>query len=71
MFWGGSGEAAAAGEGVATAEDEGFGEVGVVRAEREWGVVHEAVEEVRVAAAGRGDRGDVGVEEEIRWDGGL
>ncbi|GMN43351.1 hypothetical protein TIFTF001_012555 [Ficus carica] len=67
----GGGEAAAAGEGVAAAEEEGFGEViGGGGAEREGGVVHEAVEEVRVGVAGGGDRGELGVEEEIGGRGG-
>ena len=62
---------AAVREGVAATEDDGFDEVGVERAEREWGVVHVLVEEVKVVTARRGDGGEVGVEEEVGGDGGF
>jgi len=57
-------ETAAAGEWVAAVEDQGFSEAvcGVRWAERERRVVHVAVEELWVVAAGGGDGGDVGVD---------
>lgn len=52
---------------MAAAEDEGFSDgARVRRARRERGVVHVAVEEVRVAVAGRGDGRELRVEEELR-----
>ncbi|KAJ8640691.1 hypothetical protein MRB53_017385 [Persea americana] len=62
--WGGR-EAATAGKGVTGAEDEGV----VGRVEGEGGVVHEAVEEVGVVAAGGSNGGEAGVEEEIGGNG--
>ena len=65
-FWWGFGEAAAARERVAAAEDEGLGYgVGVRWAERVRSVSHVLVEEVSVVMARRGDWGEAGVEEEI------
>lgn len=54
---------------MAATKNEGLGKGGIRRARGEGGVVHEAVEEFGVISAGGGDRGEVGVEEEVGGDG--
>lgn len=56
---------------MAATEDEGLCHGGVRWADRERGVIHVLVEEIRVVMAGGGYRGDVGVKEEVRWDIGF
>lgn len=55
---------------MAAAEDERFGELGIIRAKRKGSVGHVGVQEVGMVAAGGGHGGEVGVEEEIRGSGG-
>ncbi|KAF5472454.1 hypothetical protein F2P56_009172 [Juglans regia] len=56
---------------MAATQDEGLGHpVGVLGAEREWGIIHKSVEKVWVVVAGGGDGREEGVEEEIWREGG-